>query len=175
MCGARMWKRPPNLPMKGDPDTGREIETVIREYAQGDSPVINALAKLAPEAAQWSASGFEQAAEFGQTILVAEDGVKGRGIRGFLVSRFIGPEGEILNLVVASSSRRKGVGSRLLAAVMADAKTKNVERVYLEVRESNGAAISLYAKHGFEKTGQRTNYYRDPTENAVVLEKKLTG
>ena len=161
--------------MKDDPDTGREIETGIREYAPGDSPAINALAELTPEAAQWSASGFEQAAEFGQTILVAEDGVKGRGIQGFLVSRFVGSEGEILNLAVALSHRREGVGSRLVAAVLEDAKARDVERVYLEVRESNGAAISLYAKHGFEKTGQRANYYRNPTENAVVLEKKLTG
>lgn len=152
-----------------------EIPAVIRKYVPGDSLAITALAESAPEAAQWSASSYDHAAEWGQTILVADDGVKDRGIQGFLVSRLVGSEGEILNLAVALWHRRKGVGSRLLAAVLEDAKAKDVERVYLEVRESNGAAISFYTKHGFEKKGQRTNYYRDPTENAVVLEKKLTG
>ncbi|MEQ1473595.1 MAG: ribosomal protein S18-alanine N-acetyltransferase [Candidatus Acidiferrum sp.] len=170
-----MWKPLQNLPMKHNPDATSESQTAIRKYVPGDSPAITALAQSAPEAAQWPASSYEQAAASGQTILVADDGVRGQEIRGFLVSRFVGAEGEILNVAVDSSHRRKGVGSRLLAAVLEHAKTKSVERIYLEVRESNGVAIAFYTKHGFEKTGQRTNYYRDPTENAVVLEKKLTG
>jgi ribosomal protein S18 acetylase RimI-like enzyme len=47
--------------------------------------------------------------------------------------------------------------------------------VFLEVRESNGAGVTLYGKHGFSKVGRREGYYRDPEEAALVMEKKFTG
>jgi ribosomal-protein-alanine N-acetyltransferase len=47
--------------------------------------------------------------------------------------------------------------------------------VFLEVRESNRAAIAFYDKHGFAKTGRRVRYYQDPVEAAILMEKKLTG
>ena len=43
----------------------------------------------------------------------------------------------------------------------------------LEVRESNCKAISLYDKLNFEKVGLRKNYYKNPTENAVLMTKYL--
>jgi ribosomal-protein-alanine N-acetyltransferase len=46
--------------------------------------------------------------------------------------------------------------------------------VFLEVRESNQAAIAFYSKHGFAKMGRRPSYYRVPDEAAIVMEKKLT-
>jgi ribosomal-protein-alanine N-acetyltransferase len=158
--------------MNQEPDSGPRTRALIRQYVPDDAPVISALGKLAVEAAQWSAASYEQAAESGQTVLIAEEG---RQICGFLVSRLVGSEGEILNMAIAPGQRRKGIGSKLLAAVEEEAKAKNAERMYLEVRESNSAAIAFYEKHGFAKSGRRTNYYLNPTENAVVLEKKLTG
>jgi ribosomal-protein-alanine N-acetyltransferase len=172
MCGALMWKRLPDLRMTPNPDAGSEIPAAIRAYVPGDAPAITALGELAPEAAQWSAENYQLAAAAGQTILVAE---AGHEIGGFLVCRFVGAEGEILNAAVARAHRRKGVGSKLLATALEEAKSQGVERVYLEVRESNVAAISFYARHGFANSGRRAKYYRDPTENAVVMEKKLTG
>lgn len=158
--------------MNQEPDSGPRTRALIRQYVPDDAPVISALGKLAVEAAQWSAASYEQAAESGQTVLIAEEGLQ---ICGFLVSRLVGSEGEILNMAIAPGQRRKGIGSKLLAAVEEEAKAKSAERMYLEVRESNSAAIAFYEKHGFAKSGRRTNYYRNPTENAVVLEKKLTG
>jgi ribosomal-protein-alanine N-acetyltransferase len=158
--------------MNHEPDRWSVTHVKIRKYAPADAPAICALAKLAPEAAQWPAESYQQGAEAGQTILVAEEGDE---IRGFLVSRWVAGEGEILNMAVAPAWRRKGIASQLLGVALEEARTRHVERIYLEVRESNGAAISFYARHGFARSGGRANYYSNPTENAVLMEKKLTG
>jgi ribosomal-protein-alanine N-acetyltransferase len=148
------------------------LHVIFRKYAPADAECISAISRQAPEAAQWSPAGYEEAVRAGQLVLVAETA---GAVSGFVVCRFASGEGEILNLAVAPSERRKGVGSRMLAEAAAEAKAKRVERLYLEVRESNGAAISFYRKHGFTKSGLRAHYYRNPTENAVVMTKKLTG
>jgi ribosomal-protein-alanine N-acetyltransferase len=60
-----------------------------------------------------------------------------------------------------------------LMAALEEFQSREVSRVFLEVRESNQAGIAFYAKHGFSKTGLRPAYYRDPAEAAVMMEKKL--
>jgi len=50
-----------------------------------------------------------------------------------------------------------------------------VDRVYLEVRASNRAAIALYEKCGFNCIGKRSAYYRYPTEDALVMLCELKG
>jgi ribosomal-protein-alanine N-acetyltransferase len=152
------------------------MNAAIRKYSAADSQAVFAICRRSPEASQWSMDSFDQALGSGQPVLLAElDGQ----ICGFLVARFVGieggTEGEVLNMAIAPAQRRKGVGSKLLAAVLAEARSQNVERMYLEVRESNLSAIALYERHNFCQTGKRPGYYRNPTENAVLMEKKLTG
>jgi ribosomal-protein-alanine acetyltransferase len=109
-------------------------------------------------------------------MLVGEEGtgVEGR-VCGFLVARVVAGEAELLNMAVDRKDRRKGLGSKLLAAAMREAAAQQATRMYLEVRESNRAAISFYLRHGFRNSGQREGYYQNPTENAVLMENKLTG
>jgi ribosomal-protein-alanine N-acetyltransferase len=145
---------------------------IVRKYLPADSEGISTISQQAPEAAQWSPSSYEEAARAGQVVLVGE---VGGAVLAFVVCRFVAGEGEILNLAVAPSQRRKAVGSRMLAEAVDEAKANRVERLYLEVRESNRVAIAFYGKHGFAKSGQRARYYQNPTENAVVMEKKLIG
>jgi len=92
----------------------------------------------------------------------------GAKISGFLVARHLAPEWELENIVVAPSARRIGLGSRLLNALLANARETDSEAVFLEVRESNAAARSLYEKAGFEPTGRRKAYYTNPAEDAVL-------
>ena len=47
------------------------------------------------------------------------------------------------------------------------------DSAYLEVRESNMPAQKLYEKHGFVKTGERKNYYKNPIENAILMSKNM--
>jgi [ribosomal protein S18]-alanine N-acetyltransferase len=95
------------------------------------------------------------------------------GIQGFLVSRLLNDEMEIENVVIAQGMRRFGLGSLILERVLQEAQNQGVRRVFLEVRESNVAAIGLYEKAGFVSTGKRRSYYRDPDEDAKLLEIKF--
>lgn len=75
----------------------------------------------------------------------------------------------INNLAVLPELRGQGLGSRLLAEVMAESARMGAESATLEVRRSNTAALRLYAKAGFAEAGVRRNYYTQPVEDALVL------
>ena len=81
-------------------------------------------------------------------------------------------DAEILNVAVAPSFRRQGLGVKLLLALEAYAKENGAERLLLEVREGNVSARGLYEKQGFSSFGIRKNYYEDG-ENAVVMQKTI--
>jgi ribosomal-protein-alanine N-acetyltransferase len=95
-------------------------------------------------------------------------------VLGYVVAWFVLDEGEIANLAVAPSARRRGVGATLLDAAIAAARERQIASVFLEVRESNSAARELYASRGFAEIGRRRHYYRRPTEDALVLRLTLT-
>jgi ribosomal-protein-alanine N-acetyltransferase len=89
-------------------------------------------------------------------------------LQGFLVARSLGKEWEIENIAVAGPARRRGLGTRLLGEFLDQVRAQGAEAVFLEVRESNHAARSLYEKWAFVESGRRTRYYRDPEEDAVI-------
>ena len=74
-------------------------------------------------------------------------------------------------IAVLPSARRLGVGRRLIDAFFERVRARGGETVYLEVRESNLPARTLYGSVGFETVGIRRNYYHRPDENAVILVK----
>lgn len=94
-------------------------------------------------------------------------------IVGFLVANHLSPEWELENIVVAPAARRRGLGKRLLGALLAAAHKANSTSVFLEVRESNAAARSLYENTGFEQTGRRPSYYTSPLEAAILYRRTL--
>jgi ribosomal-protein-alanine acetyltransferase len=144
----------------------------VRRVEASDAEEIRKIAKSSPEAAQWDVGNYARGRSAGETILVAEwDGA----VCGLVVFRVAGGECEILNLAVDPDQRRHGVGTSLLQSAVAQARRNKAKEVFLEVRESNAAAISFYAKQGFTKIGERARYYSTPTENAVLLKQKLTG
>ena len=95
-------------------------------------------------------------------------------LEGFLVAHHLSPEWELENIVVAPGARRAGLGKRLLDALLSAARETNSEAVFLEVRESNGAARALYQKSGFTLTGRRKSYYANPREDAILYRLKLS-
>lgn len=78
---------------------------------------------------------------------------------GFSLARVAGPEAELLLLATRPAARGRGVGGALLRAVIAEAAHRGVIDLHLEVRAGNDA-VRLYRREGFEKVGQRHNYYR---------------
>jgi ribosomal-protein-alanine N-acetyltransferase len=75
----------------------------------------------------------------------------------------------INNLAVLPAWRRRGVAAALLSVVLESARRAGASRATLEVRESNAAAIALYAAFGFVPRGRRPRYYAKPEEDALIL------
>lgn len=67
--------------------------------------------------------------------------------------------GQILTIDVSPKHRRKGIGQRLLHEIEKTLKDKGVKICYLEVRENNFVALSLYQKLGYKRVGRLENYY----------------
>ncbi len=93
----------------------------------------------------------------------------GRKIVGYLGYWLIIDEAHISTIAVQASLRRKGLGSKLLGAALRSAASKGAEKVSLEVRESNKAAIAMYERFGFEHHSRKPEYYRDNDEDALVM------
>jgi ribosomal-protein-alanine N-acetyltransferase len=67
-------------------------------------------------------------------------------------------------------ARRQGLGRAVVEALLAKAASLDLAFVYLEVRPSNAAAIALYQSLGFTLVGRRKNFYRHPTEDALLMQ-----
>jgi ribosomal-protein-alanine acetyltransferase len=153
------------------------------------------LERQSPPAAHWSRPQYDDLFRGDRPrrlVLLVEEGADGaeRGpesqlesapsqtvsrVLGFLIAHQIGPEWEVENIVVAPASRRKGLATRLLTALLTRARETNSELVFLEVRESNEAARALYARIGFEESGRRKLYYANPHENAIQYRLALSS
>lgn len=92
---------------------------------------------------------------------------------GYSVGWLIFEDFHVANLAVLPEWRRQGIGRKLLNYMLAWAAEHHAVRALLEVRESNKPAVALYRELGFSLLGTRPNYYRSPTENALLLKKKL--
>lgn len=102
-------------------------------------------------------------------LVVEQDG----NVVGFIVGRQVEDEWEIENIAVTGAARRRGLGSRLVGELLDLARSQGGKSVFLEVRESNGAARSLYEKWAFIEVGRRKAYYQNPPEDALVLKFKF--
>ncbi len=141
---------------------------MIRPFRVDDAAAASEILLEAPEAAAWSASMIrELLASAGVSGLIAER--SGRA-SGFILGQEVLDEGEILNLAVARAHRRHGEGTALSREMMKSFAARGVQRVFLEVRESNLAAIGFYTRLGFAQVGRRKGYYREPVEAALILE-----
>ncbi len=78
---------------------------------------------------------------------------------GFAMTRTVLDEAELLLIAVATDARRRGIGTALVGAVIADCIAANVATLHLEVRAGN-EDVALYTAHGFAKVGERRAYYR---------------
>lgn len=78
-------------------------------------------------------------------------------------------EGYIINIVILPEFRRKGAATALLSKICAHCRDIGLSFLSLEVRASNLAAIALYEGLGFKVCGNRRAFYKDPTEDALIM------
>ena len=88
---------------------------------------------------------------------------------GYLFAAVLPPEGELYRIAVLPAYRKNAVGRALLSCFHDRLAESGVTRVFLEVRASNVAAVSLYRAFGYEGCGVRKRYYRDPIEDALLF------
>ncbi|MGE5892705.1 MAG: ribosomal protein S18-alanine N-acetyltransferase [bacterium] len=96
-------------------------------------------------------------------------------IVGYICASLVIDEGHILNLSVHSIFRRMGIAKRLVHDVLSSLREKGCTKIFLEVRASNRIAIEVYSKFHFIVTGRRRDYYRNPLEDAILMEYTFPG
>ena len=118
----------------------------------------------------WSAAAMEShlSANYTLSLLLFEGDLP----VGYLLAGFTPPEGDLYRVAVLPEKRRRGYARLLLETFLAAAAEKAVDTLWLDVRESIEAAIALYRSFGFTAVLKRENYYRDPTEAALVMTAK---
>lgn len=115
----------------------------------------------------WSEKSFLESMERDDTVFLVA--LEDEDVAGYIGCYCIAGAGEITNVAVKASHRRKGIGGKLLQKLYEEGAGLDTREYFLEVRESNEAAIGLYLSQGFVKEGIRKNFYEKPVENAVIM------
>ena len=158
--------------MQPDRHATTAIAWKVRDFRPVDAEAISEILRLSSQAAQWPPESYANLANSpGGLLLVCEAKTQ---LIGFVAARRVADEAEILNIAVRPDFRRKGVASALLLGALDAFQRSAVIRVFLELRESNLPARTLYERHGFIRTGRRNSYYTNPTEDALCMLRKLT-
>lgn len=115
----------------------------------------------------WDENGFlTYLLREGSIFLVAEEECRIVGYCGLITAA---DEGDITNVSVSGHTRGRGIGDALVNRLQKEAKEIGIKKIFLEVRESNEAAIGLYKKNGFAQVGIRKKYYSQPEEDAILM------
>jgi len=146
-------------------------EVLIRPMRATDVAEVVAIERAAYQF-PWSEGIFRDCLRVGYLCRVV---TVDRQVLAYGVMSFGAGEAHILNLCVSEAYRCRGVGKRLLGALMERAAAAGMAEAFLEVRPSNTAAIRLYLALGFEQVGMRRGYYQavGGREDAAVLKRVL--
>jgi ribosomal-protein-alanine N-acetyltransferase len=142
----------------------------IRPFRESDLIDINIIEKeVFPD--PWPPAAFREVFESDDINgLVGE--IDGK-IVAYVVYTIGFGESRLANIAVADEFRRKSIAKNLLNNILKIVKEANCEYIFLDVRPSNAAAISLYKKFGFTELYTKPDYYRSPKEDVLVMMKKL--
>ncbi|MDP3898946.1 MAG: GNAT family N-acetyltransferase [Mesorhizobium sp.] len=150
---------------------------ILERLLRADAPAVS---KLHREefARPWTDGEFvallDQDSVFG--FAAREIGNPKSGLAGFVLARLVAGEGEILTLAVARAHRRAGLGRDLMDAVLRELHAERAAELFLEVDETNAAALALYRRLGFSEVGKRPAYYAhgdSPKTGALVMRRDL--
>ncbi len=131
-------------------------EPILSEATSRDATAIAAL-----HAASFRRGWSEQEVEvlLTDSHVIAHRAINGAAIAGFIMSRQVEDEAEILSVAVAGARRGRGLARNLLDLHLRRLAGLGARAVFLEVDEHNTAAIRLYNRAGFREISRRPNYY----------------
>lgn len=119
----------------------------------------------------WTINSIQETLRQKQAFIAVAE-MEGR-IVGYCILYYVLDEGEIARIAVDKTTRKQGVGKGILDYVSDSCKKLGVERLLLDVRESNEIARRFYERYGFAVDGIRKNFYEQPKEHAVLMSKML--
>ena len=140
---------------------------IIREMSNNDLSQVIEIENQC-HSTPWNSNSFEYEIDNRDAFLkVAE---LNEQVVGYVCVRTILDLTHLLNISVLPGFRRLGIGSMLINSVLqALRQLRPDDKITLEVRESNTAAIMLYRKFGFRAEGRRRGYFNKPNEDAIVM------
>ena len=103
-------------------------------------------------------------------VLVAKIGDM---VVGYVSFTIIIDECQIINFATKNEFKRQGVGKKVMEALLDHGKARGVTKYFLEVRQSNEGAISLYKKYSFVPVGISKNHFSQPREDAILMNLEL--
>lgn len=138
---------------------------MIRAMEPGDLPRCAAIEATAPDPWTEPQLAEELASDFGRLFVACREGQTA----GLAVFQLAAGEASLNALTVDPAARRQGAGRALLTGALAALRAEGAQSCFLEVRAGNAAARALYESVGFAAAGVRRGFYRDPTEDGVVM------
>ena len=150
------------------------LHVSVRSSAADDVPQIVALERDA-FSDPWSGRTFLALLDREEVLFdVAVLGdPEGSEVAGYSVVYLMGVEADLANIAVNATVRRGGVGRLLLRHLLTTARVRGVREMFLEVRQSNAGARTMYENEGFVEVGRRAKYYVHPVEDALILRRSL--
>lgn len=121
----------------------------------------------------WTEESFLQALEKKENIYLTA--LEGEQVIGYIGMWTVLDEGEITQVSVKKDFQGRHIGRRLLEALEEEGRKAGVASFFLEVRQSNVPAIHLYESCGFSAQGIRKNFYENPREDGILMEKKTAS
>ena len=139
---------------------------MIRLMQHSDVQQVFEIEKLV-QSHPWTLKQFEESIDSYQSTVIEQQGQ----VVGFCILQPVVDEANLLLMAIHPSQQGKGLGYQLLDESIALLKNNPVQ-IFLEVRESNVAAVRLYEKSDFHQIDLRKNYYPNPDgtrEHAIIM------
>ena len=148
----------------------KEAEIIVRELKVEDSAAV---AEMEQQifSDSWSEKSVLETVQQQQSVCFAAE--KAGHLLGYLLAYHAADEAEIARIAVQKEARRQGAAGKLMQALEHYCEEHKMEKLLLDVRESNEAARSFYTKNGFVEDGIRQGFYVNPSEDAVLMSRQI--
>lgn len=150
----------------GMPESKLNLDIEIKRMQEMDLDAVSAI-EAEVFSVPWTRKGFADTLSMQNVIFLV---AKAEGIvAGYCGIYLAADEGEITNVAVAPSYRKKGIAGQMIQKLIQEAGAAGAVHFVLEVRCSNQAAIGLYEKFDFKIQGTRKGFYEKPKEDAYIM------
>ena len=148
----------------------KKARIVIREAVMEDAAAI---AEMEHQifADAWSEKSVLDTINQKKTICLAAE--KAGRLGGYLLAYAAADEAEIAKIAVTEEFQRQGAGRALILGLETVCEENKIEKLLLDVRESNETARTFYAEMGFQEDGIRQRFYENPQEDGILMSREL--